>query len=183
MNKEKERLARIRASNLKWKHANNDKTRETNRIWRKNNPDKKIENNRRYREKHHEETLAYRRKYRMANPAKIYAHTKARYYLKLKDATCFFCGAAKNLVRHHSDYNKALDVVILCTRCHSKLHQLIKELEAKKDFFLQYGTALTKEQQDIEWQKKQTWSIEAAKKRLFEKYRTAIKAAREKKEG
>jgi len=44
-------------------------------------------------------------------------------YLKIKDIKeCEKCRSTKNLVRHHCDYSKPLDVIILCRKCHSKWH-------------------------------------------------------------
>lgn len=38
---------------------------------------------------------------------------------------CECCGrAACRLVRHHSDYNKPLDVVVVCTSCHIRIHRI-----------------------------------------------------------
>jgi hypothetical protein len=36
---------------------------------------------------------------------------------------CQDCGATENLERHHPDYQRPLDVLILCVRCHRKHDQ------------------------------------------------------------
>lgn len=36
---------------------------------------------------------------------------------------CEKCGSKKNLVRHHEDYDKPEDVIILCKKCHSLWHK------------------------------------------------------------
>lgn len=35
---------------------------------------------------------------------------------------CSKCGSQDSLTRHHEDYAKPLEVVILCRSCHGKLH-------------------------------------------------------------
>jgi hypothetical protein len=36
--------------------------------------------------------------------------------------SCKLCGSTQNLVRHHPDYNKPLDFIVLCKGCHAKVH-------------------------------------------------------------
>jgi len=42
-----------------------------------------------------------------------------------KSDVCFFCGAKENLNRHHLDYNNPYKIIILCRKCHSKLHRKV----------------------------------------------------------
>jgi ribosomal protein S27AE len=63
--------------------------------------------------------------FRMLNPEKAYAHNvvnEAKRYGKLKKMPCEICGS-KNVVAHHDDYAKPLDVIWLCHRHHSWIHQ------------------------------------------------------------
>lgn len=42
---------------------------------------------------------------------------------KVREITeCCICKKTKNLVRHHPDYNKPKDVIIVCKSCHAKIH-------------------------------------------------------------
>ena len=46
------------------------------------------------------------------------------------NAKCKNCGKNNiRLVRHHSDYNKPADVIILCDKCHSTWHKNNKAIE------------------------------------------------------
>lgn len=37
-------------------------------------------------------------------------------------SNCEICGSIKNLIRHHEDYNKPLEIRTLCKTCHRKIH-------------------------------------------------------------
>jgi hypothetical protein len=45
----------------------------------------------------------------------------------IKLIKCERCGDINNLVMHHEDYNKPLDIIVLCKRCHNINHNFIKE--------------------------------------------------------
>lgn len=45
---------------------------------------------------------------------------RASRFIPLKDKTCEECGSTDNLQRHHTDYSKPLEIVILCPKCHNK---------------------------------------------------------------
>jgi len=50
------------------------------------------------------------------------AETLAGINISLKGKSCQQCGTVTNLHRHHPDYSKPLEVVILCVKCHNRLH-------------------------------------------------------------
>jgi len=56
---------------------------------------------------------------------KINARARANYYIKIaKNQMCCMCGINKATERHHEDYSKPLDVLLLCKKCHSeKIHK------------------------------------------------------------
>lgn len=103
--KNKERLK-------KYQKEYNKKNREKLRIklkkWRKANPDKSVASFRRYIKKY---------------PEKYKAHTIAMNNIKLKNKKCKTCGTKGDLQRHHEDYSKPLDVIILCRGCHDQVHR------------------------------------------------------------
>ena len=63
------------------------------------------------------------------NPLKFKARYTARAAEKggrLAKIFCQRCSAKQNLEFHHPDYNKPLDVLILCKGCHFALHRELK---------------------------------------------------------
>jgi hypothetical protein len=55
---------------------------------------------------------------------------------------CQNCGSQYKLNRHHPDYNKPLDVIILCASCHRKWHINNKPIERKK-YYKERNTSRT----------------------------------------
>ena len=69
--------------------------------------------------------IAEQRERRRREPEKSKARRAVAYALKagkIERSPCFFCGSEKNLHAHHEDYDHPLDVVLLCSSCHGKLH-------------------------------------------------------------
>jgi hypothetical protein len=50
------------------------------------------------------------------------AHVMAQKFISLKNKKCQHCRSKIGLIRHHDDYDKPLEVTILCNKCHGKLH-------------------------------------------------------------
>lgn len=77
-------------------------------------------------EKYKESHRQYREKYRLNNPEKIRAHRLAQKAIpSLK--SCERCGDTGRLHRHHPDYSKPLEVLVLCVPFHEIAHHGIKE--------------------------------------------------------
>lgn len=61
-------------------------------------------------------------------PEKLKARQVVSYATKTKKLTkssvCEVCGLAGRIEGHHMDYNKPLEVVWLCTACHSDYHNI-----------------------------------------------------------
>lgn len=109
-----------RQRDLAYYYKNRAKKLEYNRNYRinyrKQYPEKIKEQNRRYYH-HHKEKLA---QYRANHKKQRHAGNVAR---KIPLANeCSICGAPTKLLRHHPDYDKPLEVVTLCYKCHEKLH-------------------------------------------------------------
>ena len=49
-------------------------------------------------------------------------HKRAGRAISMSGKKCAKCGSIRSLERHHEDYTKPLDVVILCHQCHMRLH-------------------------------------------------------------
>jgi hypothetical protein len=61
------------------------------------------------------------------NLVKHYAHYAAFYHIKILNSDCCDkCGSKKNLQRHHPNYLKPFYIVILCRKCHRKLHDVLR---------------------------------------------------------
>ena len=105
MNKTEERKKHRREYYL----ANKERKLLTNKIWKIKNRDK---------------VLQMRKSWRDRNKLKVLAHNlknRAVQVGKLKPLPCTICGEEKSY-GHHEDYNKPLEVVWLCHRCHTNVH-------------------------------------------------------------
>ena len=90
------------------------------------NREKRLAHDRDYYRNHREELLAKKKEYYYNNQKKRAAKATAWYRIPLS-SECNSCGSTENLERHHPDYNKPLEIITLCRRCHARLHLGIKE--------------------------------------------------------
>ena len=76
---------------------------------------------------------AAQRKYLAKNKKKKQANQKINNGIRdgkvKRPDTCDDCGKTCKPQGHHEDYDKPLDVVWVCTRCHGKRHQTIEREE------------------------------------------------------
>ena len=116
-----QRNRKLRLSKAKkYRKENNEKIK----IWRNNNTKNLKKYRKDYCSKHLKEMNEYQKKYAKNNSKKIKARNTAK-YKKTLNTFCEHCGKAKNLERHHPDYNKPLEIITLCRKCHRKLHNEI----------------------------------------------------------
>ncbi len=108
----------------------------------KNNRERIIKEHREYRIKNAEKIKIYGKKYYENNimekreKQRIYRkeHKEERraQLIALRKvpitSACSNCGGNKNLERHHPDYSKPLEIIILCKRCHKRLHEFQKQV-------------------------------------------------------
>ena len=101
--------------------------------WAKKNMGIKLERNKKYlqsekgKEAIYRHTVAFRKKY----PEKYKAYNLVVTALRngsLKKKSCEICGVIKTHA-HHENYNKPLEVIWLCDKCHKNHHAM---LEARK---------------------------------------------------
>jgi hypothetical protein len=76
---------------------------------------------------HKKQINEYQKKWKKENYKRIKERMNIRcitnYHIQIpKGAKCSICGSQKNLQRHHPDYNKPLEVIILCRDCHYDKH-------------------------------------------------------------
>ena len=73
---------------------------------------------------------SYTKEYRAANEEKYKAHQVVLNAVrtgKLRKAPCITCGNEK-VEAHHPDYSSPLDVVWLCSSCHSRAHAMARKV-------------------------------------------------------
>jgi hypothetical protein len=82
---------------------------------------------RKHYRKNKEKILKDSKKYYKANPHVYRARSKVRTALKngklTKPDTCSNCNKETNIEAHHPDYNKPLEVIWLCRKCHKAEHR------------------------------------------------------------
>jgi len=76
-----------------------------------------------FKEKNPEKVIAWVRRWQKANPEKKKAQDLVNQYKIPVGKECLFCGSKDNLVRHHPDYSKPLEVLTLCQSCHMRGHR------------------------------------------------------------
>lgn len=94
---------------------------------------------RRWRIENHDKIQRYVRTYRQSTRGRMmYNKEMRRYHIKHPmvvkarqlakkipiQSDCTICGSSNCLQRHHDDYNKPLEVKILCRSCHVKQYQV-----------------------------------------------------------
>lgn len=88
------------------------------KVWRTNNPSYYRELYRKNPEYFNSRNRQWRRTHKKANSAETLAGLKTT----LENQSCQQCGSTSNLNRHHPDYSKPYEVIILCSKCHNRLH-------------------------------------------------------------
>lgn len=86
-----------------------DKFTKSLRDWKRNNPEKVKENIIKDKERHNDKILS-----------RIRANNRG-----LRDKECSVCGDNKDLVFHHTDYEKDIGFT-LCRKCHGIAHRVVK---------------------------------------------------------
>ena len=133
-------------SNNKWVEENRERSNEIKRNWKKRNREKVLEQSRDYANKRYAENTERElkrnkewiknnpekqkeseRKTKAKYPEKYKARIKSRDALKrgeiVRPTICSRCNEEGYIEGHHYDYNKPLDVIWLCKKCHAKEHK------------------------------------------------------------
>lgn len=108
----KKNIERYRIKGKEHYKQNKEILKEKNKNWRKNHPE-------RVKEMRTKNQKDYIKKY----PKKVKAHNLAHYNIKItKDCLCEICKKRYAKHMHHPDYDKPLEVVFVCIKCHNNLH-------------------------------------------------------------
>ena len=131
----KQNSAKVVKRAKEWQKKNPERDRQNKVNWLENNSEhrKNYERERRklqpHRDAHTESVKIYRERYPLAHAA----HWKLSEAVKAgkvdKPNKCSECGKTGMVLGHHEDYNKPLDVIWVCSKCHSRIHRDIKEQE------------------------------------------------------
>ena len=106
--------------------AHPERGRIYDRRWRERHPDKDHQRRALYNAHHTETIREIARQTRKDHPEWVRAHKAVAYALKTgkltRSPTCQHCGKKRFTHAHHDDYQRQLDVLWLCARCHRQLH-------------------------------------------------------------
>ncbi|HLE74954.1 MAG TPA: hypothetical protein VI864_02790 [Candidatus Bathyarchaeia archaeon] len=94
----------------------------------RDHPEKNLEYAKNYHRIHPSQYLTSILLWQKRYPEKRRAHVIAGKNIPLNSA-CMNCGSTEDIVRHHPNYSKPLEVVILCRKCHGLVHR--KELSVQ----------------------------------------------------
>ncbi len=101
------------------------------RRWSEANPEKTLGYQRAYREANREKKNACAKKWQKQHLSATQAHGKVAHAIKdgrlVRPKACPRCGNPSHLHAHHADYARPLDVEWLCSRCHKRLHAVLRK--------------------------------------------------------
>ena len=116
----------VRAQKLRSSKKYYEKNREERLRYHKRYAEECKERKKAYRKKfyieHREELVERSLKWKRQNRDKARTHGLVYSHKIPIGNKCVLCSSSENLVRHHPDYSKPLEVVTLCSSCHSLLH-------------------------------------------------------------
>jgi len=131
----------------KWRKKNGERYKEWRRKDYQENKEKYRERQRKYIESHKAHVNAKQRMWRTLNPEKVRengrawdkktgsASNKVHHAIKkglIEKEPCQICGRLPSYA-HHCDYNKPLDVMWLCRKCHTEWHRKNKPIYYRED--------------------------------------------------
>lgn len=123
---------RVQAQSKAYIEKNRDKWNAYQRQYARQNREKRTASRRKWREKNKEKDNARHRAYyeeNKENMRRMYRAARAAQRHTVLDNECVFCGSTENLERHHPDYDKPLEFLTFCRKCHRQLHVGLITLE------------------------------------------------------
>ena len=121
----------MRQNTADWRERNLEQVKITSRINKRKSREKlgkehEKETYQRWYKKNKEKKRQQVAKYRKKNKKKIWAQNKVNKAVKsgrlIRPDICPICNEEREVIAHHHDYNKPLDVVWMCRSCHGKEH-------------------------------------------------------------
>lgn len=111
----------------KWYIKNREKIKNRSKVYYNIHRKESIYKNKKWRENHPQKTKLFRtenqKRYIKKYPDKVRAHRIANKKIKITEGfLCEICKKEKAKHKHHPDYSKPLEVVLVCIKCHNKLH-------------------------------------------------------------
>lgn len=106
-----------------------EKCNKKNKEYIKAHRDQRLSTQKKYRVTHREQ-LTETNKLRRINKWYGKAHSITKYYIdkyNIRPDTCPICWESTVIVAHHPDYNKELEIVFCCNRCHNNIHTWLIE--------------------------------------------------------
>jgi hypothetical protein len=107
--------------------------------WRREHPERAKElaqqSRKRFLEKHPNYAEEYSQKWKREHPEQRKAVDDARNNSYKLKGICTQCGSTEHIERHHPDYSKPLEFIVLCRKCHRTLHhRAFEEILAKANY-------------------------------------------------
>jgi hypothetical protein len=112
-----------------YRNANRDKINEYNRDYYQKHEAKQKAKSRRTYFKNKDYYILKAKERRAKNKLEIKARSEASRKICLDNKICSICGISKAQDRHHPDYNKPLEIIPVCKRCHLRMHSKQRELK------------------------------------------------------
>ena len=106
-----------------------EKKKKADKKLREKYPERYKEYDRKYYRENIAKCRKIRNEYRKNNKDKYKVWGLINYHLKkigTQLAECSICHSKENLIKHHEDYSKPFDIIVLCKRCHGQLHSLLR---------------------------------------------------------
>ena len=118
----------LKEYNKEYYKKNKYKMKENRKIYYEKNKDKINEKGKLYKKKNKEYYRQYSRDYKKKTKDKVNARNMAERYIIISiNQLCKDCNELATH-RHHEDYNKPLEVIFLCTKCHRERHRQLNRL-------------------------------------------------------
>ena len=127
----------LAAANRKFRMENRERLTDRRRALYRKNREKKLAENKRYFESKPEARRSILKRYYERHPERFKARRAVMIAVRsgklVRPVECSRCDSEKSIQAHHEDYSKPLDVIWVCQKCHTDIHEQ-KKLAGKETF-------------------------------------------------